>query len=260
MNRREPFKVCVDPSATDAKKVIDEALEKSLAIVVIGSCEILYRGRASSALGAGERILIITNDKALLIHRSYGYRPVNWQPAGCNFRVHQASNKLEITAVRSKPLESVNVVFDKIYSISILNLVDESKLCLYASEMDMKKAILYRPSLIEGGFTPITSEKEIVTGFVDVFGRDKNGNYVIVEIKRGRATKTAALQLARYTEDLRKGGSNVRGILVAENVTKGAQRSITSLNLEFKRLSPRRCSTILQEIQRIEEKELTDYF
>nr|MDO8100332.1 endonuclease NucS [Candidatus Njordarchaeota archaeon] len=259
MKQREPVKVSVNPLATDAKKVIEEALEKGKTIVVVGSCEISYKGRASSTLGVGERIVIITNDKALLIHRSYGYRAVNWQPAGCSFRVQQSSNKLEITAVRMRPIESVKVAFDKLYSVSVLDLIDESKLCLYASELDMKKAILYRPSLVEDGFSPITSEKEMVTGFVDVFGKDKNGNYVIVEIKRGKATRDAALQLARYIEDIRKKDRSVRGILVAENITKEAQRSIVSLNLEFRRLSPKKCSNILREIEKSEETEITDY-
>nr|MDO8134346.1 endonuclease NucS [Candidatus Njordarchaeum guaymaensis] len=260
MKQREPVKIDVNPSAIDAKRVIEEALERGKTIVVVGSCEILYKGRASSTLGVGERIVIITNDKALLIHRSYGYRAVNWQPAGCIFRVQQSSNKLEITAVRMRPLESVKIILDKLYSVSILDLVDESKLCLYASELDMKKAILYRPSLVEDGFAPITSEKEMVTGFVDIFGKDKNGNYVIIEIKRGKATKDASLQLARYIEDLRKRDRNVRGILVAESITKEAQRSIVSLNIEFRRLSPRKCSEILREIEKIEERDITDYF
>lgn len=259
MKQREPVKVNVNPSATDAKKVIEEALEKGNAMVVVGSCEILYKGRASSTLGTGERIVIITSDKALLIHRSYGYRAVNWQPAGCNFRVQRSSNKLEITAVRMRPLESVKIVFDRLYSLSILDLVDESKLCLYASELDMKKAILHQPNLVEDGFAPITSEKGMGAGFVDVFGKDKRGNYVIIEIKRGKATRDAALQLVGYIEDMRKRDPSVRGILVAEGVTKEAQRSIASLNLEFRRLSPRKCSEILREMEKIEEREITDY-
>lgn len=260
MKQRKPFEVSVNPSATDAKKFIETALEEGKAILIIGSCEILYKGRASSTLGAGERIVIITNDKAFLIHRSYGYRAVNWQPAGCNFRIQQSSGKLEITAVRMRPVESVKVVFDNLYSVSVLDLVDESKLYLYASEVDMKKAILYRPSLVEDGFVPITSEKPMAKGFVDIFGRDKNGNYVVIEIKRGKATRDATLQLAKYIEDSKRSDRHIRGILIAESITKDAQRAIASLNLEFRRLSPRKCSEILREIEKIEEREITDYF
>jgi RecB family endonuclease NucS len=49
-------------------------------------------------------------------------------------------------------------------------------------------------------------------------------------------------------------------VLVAESITKEAQKSILSLNLEFRRLSPRKCSEILREIEKVEEGEITDYF
>jgi RecB family endonuclease NucS len=258
---KEPVKASVNPSASDSRTLIREALERSEAILIIGVCEILYKGRASSTLGSGERIVIITKDKALLIHRSCGYRPVNWQPAGCSFRVEKISgDRLEITAVRMKPLESVKIFFDRIYLTCALDLMDESRIYLYASESDMKKAILHKPSLIEDGFSPITAEKEMSTGFVDVLGRDRQRNYVIIEIKRGRATREAVMQLARYVEVFRKENPNTRGMLVAESLAKGAERALASLNLEFKRLSPKKCSEILREVQKNEEKEIMDYF
>jgi RecB family endonuclease NucS len=260
LKAREPVKANINPCPTDSKKLVQEGLEKSKVVFIVGSCEVLYRGRASSTLGSGERIVIITEDKALLIHRSQGYRAVNWQPAGCKFRLDQSLERsLEITAVRMKPLESVKISFSSIYLICTFDLVDDSKMHLYASEFEMKKAILYKPSLIEDGFTPITSEKEMSTGFVDIFGRDKEGNYAIIEIKRGRATREAVMQLARYIQLFRKGNPNARGILVAESLAKGAERTIVSLNLEFKRLNPKKCSEILGEIQKNDEKAITDY-
>jgi RecB family endonuclease NucS len=252
--------VRTDPSPSDSKKLIQEALEKSKAILIVGSCDVHYKGRASSTLGSGERIVIITEDKALLIHRSQGYRAVNWQPPGCRFRVDHSSEKnLDITAVRMKPLESVKISLSRIYLICVLDLIDESEIYLYASELDMKKAILYRPNLIEDGFVPITSEKEMPTGFVDILGRDKEGNATIIEIKRGRATREAVLQLARYVEVFRKENSNTRGILVAESLAKGAEKTIASLNLEFKRLNPKKCSEILGEKQKNDGDDITDY-
>jgi hypothetical protein len=260
LKAREPAKVRTNPSLVDSKPFIQEALEKSKAVLLVGSCEVYYKGRASSTLGNGERIVLITEDRALLIHRSQGYRAVNWQPPGCRFRVEQNPGKnLEITAVRMKPLESVKISLNSIYLICVLDLQDESEISLYASELDMKKAILYRPSLIEDGFVPIASEKETPKGFVDILGRDRNGNVTIIEIKRGRATKEAVLQLARYTEVFRKQNPTTRGILVAENLAKGAQKAIALLNLEFKKLNPKRCSEILSENKKKRGNEITEY-
>jgi hypothetical protein len=260
LKAREPAKVRINPSLVDSKLSIQEALEKSKAILLVGPCEVHYKGRASSTLGNGERIVLITEDRALLIHRSQGYRAVNWQPPGCRFRVEQNSGKdLEITAVRMKPLESVKISLSSVYLICVLDLHDESEISLYASELEMKKAILYRPNLIEDGFIPIASEKETPKGFVDILGRDRNGNNTILEIKRGKATREAVLQLARYIGVFRKQNPTTRGILVAENLAKGAQRAITSLNLEFKKLSPKRCSEILSEHKKDGGNEITEY-
>lgn len=260
MKAREPANVRINPSPADSKLFIQEALEKSKAILVIGSCEVHYKGRASSTLGKGERIIIITRDKALLIHRSWGYRAVNWQPPGCKFNIQQPEGmNLQITAVRMKPLESVKISLSSIYVICTMDLLDDSEICLYASELDMKKAILYKPDLIEDGLVPIASEKEITTGFVDILGRDRDGNDTVIEIKRARATKDAVLQLARYIEVFRKERPKTRGILVAESLAKGAQKTISSLHLEFKKLSPKKCSEILSEKHGTEGNEITEY-
>ncbi len=260
MRAREPARVRINPSAADSRLLIQEALEKSKTILIVGSCGVLYKGRASSTLGNGERIVIITEDKALLIHRGRGYRAVNWQPPGCRFSIEQPPGiHLEITAVRMRPLESVKISLNSIYVICTLDLLDESEICLYASELDMKKAILYRPSLIEDGFVPITSEKEVATGFVDVLGRDREGNETVIEIKRGRATRDAVFQLARYIEVFRKKNPKTRGILVAESLAKGAQKAISSLNLEFRKLNPKKCSEILGEKRGNKEDEITEY-
>jgi len=73
--------------------------------------------------------------------------------------------------------------------LTVLNLKDEGKFNLYASEEDMKKAIFLKPELTEEGFKIIEFEKKVEPGFIDVYGIDKNGNLVIIEVKRRIAGK-----------------------------------------------------------------------
>jgi len=129
---------------------------------------------------------------------------------------------------------------------------------LYASEEDMQKAILAEPWLVEEGFKPIAYEKKVEPGFVDVYGVDSEGNFVVVEIKRKTAGREAAFQLARYVDAI-KGMVNrpVRGILVAPSIAKGVQRTLDALNLSFKALDPRRCAEILK---RSETRKLAEFF
>ena len=258
-----------EPSFEEAARVLEENLKKNV-ILIVGRCWVDYKGRASSKLGPGERIILIKKDGALLVHRSKGYEPVNWMPGGgVSFNIKLLENKpeewsdltaeeeiLRIKAVRHKPTESVTIFLDRILLISALNLTDTGEFSLYASEEDMQKAILIHPSLVEEGFTPITHEKKVEPGFVDVYGTDKNGRFVVVEIKRRTAGREAVLQLAKYVDSI-KGMVNreVRGILVAPSLAKGAQRLLDSLGLGFKALSPKKCAEILskREVRGLEE-------
>jgi RecB family endonuclease NucS len=234
----------------EAGYAIREAVSLRKTLIVVGNCWVHYFGRAKSKLEPGERVLIIKEDGSLLVHRSVGYEPVNWQPPGCIFHVQADERVLEIHAVRQKPVESVKVFFDNIQMVSVLALADSGEFSLYASEEDMQKAILMEPTLVEEGLRIISYEKKVEPGFVDVYGMDKNGNLVVVEIKRKTAGKDAVIQLAKYIDAI-KGRANreVRGVLVAPGIAKDVHRLLATLGLEFKVLDPRKCAEILKRFR-----------
>lgn len=252
------FDVLLNPNFGEAEKSLKNAVSQRSTILVVGNCSVYYHGRASSKLEAGERILIIKEDGSLLVHRSVGYEPVNWQPPGCIFHIQSKDDTLEIHAVRQKPAESVKLFFDRIQMISTLSLVDTGEFALYATEEDMQKAIRIEPSLVEEGFTLIGHEKKVEPGFIDVYGTDKYGNFVVVEIKRKTAVNDDVIQLARYVDAVRtKVNRKVRGILVAPDIAKGVQALLATLKLEFKALDPKRCAGILK---RSKTKTLESFF
>ena len=132
--------------------------------------------------------------------------------------------------------------------LSSLILDDAADFSLYASEKDMHQAILLQPSLIEEGFKPISYEKKVLPGFIDVYGVDRNGKLVVIEVKRKIAGKKAVLQLSNYIKAIEsKASRDIRGILVAPNIGKGVQKILATLNLEFIALDPKKCSDILKK-------------
>jgi RecB family endonuclease NucS len=242
----------MNPNLTEAAAAIEKALSQRRTLIVAGKCKVLYSGRAKSTLEPGERILIIKNDGSLLVHRPEGYEPVNWQPSGSVFHVQTKAGSIEVHAVRQKPRESVRVIFDDVFMVSALSLVDSGEFSLYASEKDMHRAILLKPSLLEEGFKPISYEKKIEPGFVDVYGVDKNGKLVVVEVKRKTARKEAVLQLSRYIEAIKgKTDRELRGVLVAPSLGKDMQRLLVTLGLEFKALDPKKCARVLKKTETI---------
>jgi hypothetical protein len=256
VSNRKPLVVLENPSVETAAKIVSEALSEHKAVFLVGNCWVDYRGRASSKLKPGERIVMIKEDGSVLVHRPTGYEAVNWQPPGCLFQTSVVGNALRVRAIRRRPSESVGIFFDRVYLLSTLSLIDRGEFWLYASEEDMQRAILLEPHILEKGFKPITYEKKVEPGFVDVYGTDKDGRFVVVEIKRKTAGREAVLQLAKYVGSVRSiVNREVRGIPVAPSIAKGVQRLLATLKLEFRALDPRKCAEILgkSESKRISE-------
>ena len=255
---RKPVVAIENPNVEQTAKFVKEAVSKRKAVVLVGNCWVDYRGRANSKLEPGERIVVIKEDGSVLVHRPTGYEPVNWQPAGCLFQIHVTGDVLRVRAIHRRPAESVNITFNRVYLLSVMSLVDKGGFSLYASEEDMQRAILLDPSLLEVGFEPISYEKKVEPGFVDVYGVDRDGKFVVVEIKRKTAGKNAALQLARYVDFVRTTANReIRGVLVAPRLAKGVQKLLATLGLEFKALDPKRCG---ETLQRTETRKLADFF
>ena len=238
-----------DPTFEEAASAINQSLSTRRVLIIVGNCHVEYVGRASSSLDWGERILMIKRDGSVLLHRPTGYEPVNWQPSKCIFRIEPRRENLLIVASRSQHNETLTLLFDRIISVSFYDLLDQAEFNLYVSELQMKKTILTRPDLVEKGFRPITSEKNLgEAGFTDVIGEDGIGNLVIVEIKRNPAGKESVIQLNRYVNSIRKDlNRGIRGIIVAPELRKGTQSFLAVMNLEFKALSLQRCAEILAE-------------
>lgn len=258
MSHRKPVHILENPTVENAAKFIKAAIAERKAIILVGKCWVEYKGRASSKLEPGERIVIIKEDGSVLVHRPSGYEPVNWQSAGCIFQTSTKSKTLQVRAIHRKPSESVHISFDHFYLVSAMKLIDSGEFWLHASESDMQQAILFEPSLLEKDFVPISYEKKVEPGFVDLYGTDKDGRLVVVELKRRTAGRDAALQLAKYVDYVKTvANRDLRGVLVAPRLARGVQTLLTNLRLEFKALDPKKCA---EALQRLETRKLADFF
>lgn len=243
---------------------LEEALEalrlrrsREDTVLIVGECSVKYDGRASSTLEPGDRIVLIKSDGSLQVHRPFELSPVNWQPSGSILRVRIQGGLLFVRAYNPRGRESLEVVFSKILLLAVLGLRDTGSFFLHASEEDMRSAILRQPSILEEGFKPLAVERQTEPGFVDVLGLDGRGILTVVEIKRNDAGRDAVLQLKRYVDSLKmETGKEVRGIIAAPGLARGAQSMLVALGLEFKALSPQRCGEILKQGK---ERKMTDF-
>jgi RecB family endonuclease NucS len=239
----------INPPNSEAAAILEKAFRSRNFVMAIGNCRVDYEGRASSTLSWGERMTIVKQDGSVLVHRPFGYEPVNWQPPKCMLKVsHEESGELKVTVSRSQPKETVSIEFQEVTLLATGNLTDSGEFAMHVTEEQMKKAILVAPGLVEQGLKPLEEEKSLRdAGFTDIYAEDSRGNLVVIEIKRNAATKDAVAQLERYLETLRKKVNRpLRGIVVAPELRKGAQPLLSSLKLEFVRLAPEKCFSILK--------------
>jgi hypothetical protein len=93
-------------------------------------------------------------------------------------------------------------------------------------EADIQEFIVKNINLLEDGLRVIEQHKKIskdnkVIGEIDILCKDMDGDYVVVEVKRGVAKRDVAGQIATYWGWVRENlptGKEPRGIIVASNI------------------------------------------
>lgn len=228
------------PTHRDALSLLESAFGDGRLVTVFGRCTVEYDGRASSTLGAGDRLVVCKPDGTILVHTDEKRKPVNWQPPGCTHRASVRDGRLRIRSSRTTPDETLDVRFERLDQLTAYEVNDRSDLTLRGSEEDLRQRILDDPTLVEAGFEPSATERETTAGPVDIFGEDAAGRPVVVELKRRRVGPSAASQLKRYVDALRTefAERDVRGVLVAPSVTDRTSALLDENGLDFVPLEP----------------------
>ena len=79
-------------------------------------------------------------------------------------------------------------------------------------EKDMGDMIWEKPHIIEEGFRPNVREYATEHGFIDILGKDSEGNLMILELKARKAGIAAVKQIRRYLTDFENKENKEEGI------------------------------------------------
>lgn len=245
------YKILEKPNPEEAHDLIQESMRKKATILIFACCKVNYEGRALSELNWGERIIMIKPDGAFLIHQEKKVEPVNWQPPKSRTKSYIKNNQLFLESHRRTPKELLTVEIKQIQFISYSNIEDFEELEQAGYEKDMSDMIMDKPHLIEKGFTPTTREYSVEHGFIDILGKDKDNNLMVLELKARKAGVSAVKQLRRYLMDLENTDNDylrevnaekkkIRGLLVAPSIMDDAQELIDEEGIEFVSVQPPR--------------------
>ena len=245
------YKILEKPECEEAYELVEEAMRKRATITLFACCQVEYEGRALSQLNWGERIILIKPDGSFLVHQDKKVEPVNWQPPKSKTRYYMKGDRLILESHRRTPKELLTVEVRQIQFINYANVEDFEELEQAGYEKDMSDMIMEKPHLIEEGFIPKTREYSVEHGFIDILGKDCDGNLMILELKARKAGVNAVKQLKRYLDDLEEDENSylkeckaqkkkIRGLLVAPSIMDDALELIEEEGIEFVSVEPPR--------------------
>jgi len=239
------YKLLENPTIEDAYELVEAGIRKKAVINIFAYCKVIYEGRALSQLDWGERFIMLKPDGAFLVHQERKTEPVNWQPPKSRSRALIKENHLILESHRRSPKELLEVEIEKIHFASFAMAEDYQELELAGYEKDMGDMIMKNPSIIESGFTPTAREYNTEHGFIDILGKDKEGNLMVLELKCRKAGINAVKQIRRYLTDFQEGDNQylkevgaekkkIRGLLVAPDIGEDAKELLEEEGIEFK--------------------------
>ncbi|MFC4456678.1 endonuclease NucS [Deinococcus sonorensis] len=206
-------------------------------VQVAAHAEVTYHGRAASTAEAGSYLLLIKCDGSVQIHHPRGIKPMNWQPKTDHISAAVEDGFCVLTASRRSPAETVRVVLLDVSLAQALEIREEAGFLLAGSEAQLQATLSRHPELIEPGLKVLDRELLTSVGDLDLYAQDQQGRFVVVELKRAKATQEAVHQLSRYVDAVRAQlgeKATVRGILAAPDISTPAAMTLERLGLEFK--------------------------
>ncbi|MBZ9715393.1 endonuclease NucS [Deinococcus multiflagellatus] len=208
-------------------------------VQVAGLAEVVYHGRAASTADVGAYLLLIKPDGSVQVHAPKGVKPMNWQPKTDEITAFVEDDRCVLAAARRSPQELVRVIWLEPQVAQALEISERGGFMLSGSEKQLQELLARQPELIEPGLRVLSRELPVSSGGIDLYAQDAQGRYVVVELKRGKATQDAVSQLARYVRSVEdmllrtRQTVEVRGILAAPEITAPARLELEARNLEF---------------------------
>ena len=243
-----------EPEIERLLDIINEGLSKRSLITIIASCRVFYDGRAISRLELGDRVILIKPDGTFIIHQDRNLEPVNWQPPKTKITAFEHQGIVKLHGIRRSPQESLEVEIYQAHFVSYFKGEDSESLKLAGYEADMGDLIWQQPELVEPGFRATNREYHTPQGYIDIIGKDREGNLTILELKSRKAGVQAVKQLRRYLDCFSDHKRYVRGILIAPSITDDALEMLEKQRIEFKAME------VPRELNDHKKVTLKDYF
>lgn len=219
---------------SQAKERLDAALARKDLVMIVGDCEVKYQGRAASSLNSGSRLLLIKGDGSFAIHQNRLLRPTNYIMS-TSWSTNMVDDKLVVEATKRSPKESLTVFLTNVEMLNIHTMEDHADdFKLVGTEKELNDQLMTDLDVLEKGLKPLKQESALRKGLIDIMAEDKDGNLVVIELKRRQADYNSVMQLVRYVTEVKKiKNRKTRGLLVAPTIGRPALELLKNNGLEY---------------------------
>jgi len=189
--------------------------------LIVARCEVHYSGRLSALLPEALRLLVIKADGSVMVHSDAGgYKPENWMTPPT---VIEESDDSIVVRKRGSD-DRLDVRLCEVVSDVVHDMGEAAALEKDGVERHLQELLADAPEWCGDGFRLVRREWPTDIGPVDLMCRDRDEEWVAVEIKR-IGTIQAVEQLGRYLERIRTepGMDSCRGVLAAQVVKPQAR-------------------------------------
>jgi RecB family endonuclease NucS len=191
--------------------------------LIVARCEVRYSGRLTAVLPEALRLLMIKGDGSVMVHADTGgYKPQNWMTPPTV--IEESPEGIVVRKRAGATEDRLDIRIAEVVSDVTHDMGEAAALEKDGVERDLQEALAAAPHFCGEGFRLVRREWPTDIGPVDLMCRDRDDEWVAVEIKR-IGTIEAVEQLSRYLERIRTDPAmgSCRGVLAAQVVKPQAR-------------------------------------
>ena len=111
--------------------------------ILVARCEIAYHGRATTRLGAGDRVILFKDDGSLCVHAEKGYKPLNYMPGPTT--VKEEGDVIRVYRAASD--ETLVIVVEEVHEDARHELEDDAVLEREDAELQIHRLLERAPEI-----------------------------------------------------------------------------------------------------------------
>jgi len=227
----------VEPSFETLESALSAAQGQNKALVIFATCSVEWEGNREGSIGSGQRIILCKPDGSVSVHRPNWAKAIARQGVNSKLQLFSVEEGYLLYGSKSGAENTIRVRLTEVPLAVVYNALDEAEPEHRGTEAKIHEFIEDNPESLENGLRILHHEYQTEVGTIDFVAADKDGNWVIIEVKNQYAKLSHVDQLRRYVKHYgATDHAQVRGILVAPKFGEKAERELRELGLEKHRI------------------------